>query len=72
MIQQLASKPSNQAMVNAETTARLTERFGDILLDGSMADKAILAMKNEGRANVLVAELKAINKQRELANRINY
>lgn len=71
MIQQLASKPSNQAMVNAETTARLTERFGDILLDGSMADKAILAMENEGRANVLVAELKAINKQNKLANRIN-
>lgn len=71
MIQQLASKPSNQAMVNAETTARLTERFGDILLDGSMADKAMLAMENEGRANVLVAELKAINKQNKLANRIN-
>ena len=70
MVQQLATKPSNEAMVNAETKARLTERFGDILLDGSMADKAILAVENEGRAKVLEAELKAINKQRELADRI--
>lgn len=70
MIQQLASKPTNDAMINAETKARLIDRFGDTLLDGTITEKAIKAVEGDGRAKVLEAELKAINKQRKIADRV--
>lgn len=46
--------------VAEETRSRMLAQYGDMRNDGSMADAAKLAVENEGREQVILAELKAI------------
>lgn len=53
-----------ESQIDAQTDAVMKQRYGDILKDGTMADKARDAVMNEKRAEVLHAELKALTKKR--------
>lgn len=47
-------------LIEAETDQRMRARFGDILTDGSIAEKAMAALHNERKANVHLAEVRAL------------
>jgi hypothetical protein len=49
-----------QELIDAETDQRMRARFGDILTDGSIAEKAMAALHNERRADVHLAEVRAL------------
>lgn len=70
MIKGLRAAPNRNALINAETDVRMRDTYGDILNDGSLADKAINAVETECREKILLAEQRAINKQLELANKV--
>lgn len=67
-IEALANMRPKKAVVEAETDARMREKYGDMRLDGTIADEAIAALHNDERANVIAAELRALKrKEREVA-----
>lgn len=53
-----------QVEVDTKTDAVMKERYGDIMVDGTMADKARDAVMNDERAKILHAELKALTRLR--------
>lgn len=62
-----AARPRN-ALIEAETDRRMHEDHGDLLTDAGLHDKARQAVQNEYRAQVIEAEIKALNrKAREVA-----
>jgi hypothetical protein len=68
LVMALANAKPMRALIEAETDARMKERHGDMLLDGSIADQARAAVQNEERSKVIEAEMKALRKkQREVA-----
>ena len=48
------------ALIKAETAARMRARFGDMLTDGTIAEKAMSALHNERKADVHLAEVRAL------------
>lgn len=61
----IAATPFDQA-VDQETDAQMKEKYGDILTDGTLAEKAREYVMGPGRAEVLEVELRALRKrQRE-------
>jgi hypothetical protein len=49
-------------LIEAETDSRMAAEYGDMRLDGTIADEAMVAMHNSSRAKVLEAELLAIRR----------
>ncbi len=49
-------------LIQAETDARMKERYPDPMLDGSLADEAQNAVHNDKRAELLTAELRMLRK----------
>jgi hypothetical protein len=49
-------------LIEAETANRMAAEFGDMRMDGTIADEAMAAIHNSERANVLKAELVAIRR----------
>lgn len=67
MVQAMINAPPMEAYIKAETDARMRERFPDPLTDGSIAERAMHAVHNDKRADVMARELAAIKrKQREV------
>lgn len=60
--QALKDTPPMPRAIAAETNRRMTAKYGDLLIDGRLADKATEAVNNYGRQRVIEAELKALNK----------
>ncbi len=56
-------RPMRQ-VIDAEADARMREKHGDPLVDGSMLDAARAAVQNEERSKVIEAELRALAKLR--------
>ena len=56
----LANARPRQQVIDAETDVRLREQFGDLLTDGSVADKALRAVHNEKRGELLVQEARRL------------
>jgi len=48
------------ALIKAETAARMRARFGDMLTDGTIAEKAMAALHNDRKADVHLAEVRAL------------
>ncbi len=72
LVQALAGARNKRELVQAETDARMRERFGDMLTDGTLADKAMAAVHNDKQADVMRAELLALRrKQREVKPFVN-
>ena len=64
LVEALANvRPKNQ-LVEMESDARMREKYGDMLTDGSRAEQAMKSVHTEGRAKVMAAELKALNRKR--------
>jgi hypothetical protein len=67
LVQALAGARNKRELIEAETDARIRERFGDMLTDGTMAERAMGAVHNDQQADVMRAELRALRrKQREV------
>lgn len=64
MVRAMIAAPKKKAAIDKLTDARMRERHGDMMVDGSLVDQAIESVHTEGRAKVLAAELKALNRKR--------
>ena len=51
-------------LIEAETDIRMRERYGDMRLDGTIAEEARAAVQNEERSKVIHAEMRALAKRR--------
>lgn len=61
------ARPRKQ-LIEAETDRRMTEEYGDMRFDGTLAEAARAAVLNEHQEEVIDAEIKALNaKRREVA-----
>lgn len=67
MLKDMAETLPIRQFVDAETDMRMRETYGDMMLDGTIADEAMVEIHNELRADVLRAELKAIAKHKRMA-----
>ena len=63
MVQALRASGNRQQVIKAETQARLKERLGDMLTDGSLAEKAVEATESNELGNFLVREVRALAKR---------
>lgn len=63
MVRALIAAPAKKVVIERLTDARMRERHGDMMLDGSMVDKAIDSVHTEARAKVLAAELRALRQK---------
>lgn len=67
-IMALVNARPKQQLIDDETDRRMTEEYGDMRLDGTMAEAARTAVLNEHQDAVIAAEIKALNqKRREVA-----
>lgn len=64
MVEALANARPKTQLVEMEADARMREKYGDMLTDGSLAEVAMKSVHTEGRAKVMAAELKALNRKR--------
>lgn len=60
LLRALLTLRPRRELIEAETDQRMRARFGDMLTDGSIAEKAMAALHNERRADVHLAEVKAL------------
>lgn len=60
LLQGLLTMRPRKELIEAETDARMRQRFGDILTDGTIAEKAIEALHGEKRADVHQAKVQAL------------
>lgn len=70
MVQALVGARGRKELIAAETDARMRAQYGDMLNDGSLADRAVEAVHNEGRAKVVQEELRAIERLRRQVDKV--
>lgn len=63
MIQDILKLRPMDEFIDAETTDRMRQSYGDMLTDGTAAEKARDAVMTEGRSKVIEAEMKALAKK---------
>ncbi|MFO0467346.1 MAG: hypothetical protein ACK5ZS_00135 [bacterium] len=64
MVMALANARPMKALIEAETDARMRERYPDPLTDGTIGEQAKAAVHNEERSKVIAAEMRALAKKR--------
>jgi GNAT superfamily N-acetyltransferase len=69
MINEMVSVEPLKKAANDAAEARMVEKYGDILNDGSIEDEAREAIHNDAQAQLLLDEIKALKPER--ANKIN-
>lgn len=62
LVKALIEAQPRAALIKAETDARMREQFPDPLTDGSLAERAMHAAHNDRQADVMMRELKALNR----------
>ncbi|EZI29596.1 hypothetical protein [Pseudomonas extremaustralis] len=70
LVQALVGARARRELIQAETDARMRAEYGDMLNDGSLADRAIEAVHNDDRARVLREELRAIDRLRRQVDKV--
>ncbi|NMZ19710.1 hypothetical protein HBO08_22100 [Pseudomonas rhodesiae] len=70
MVQALVGARDRKELIQAETDARMRAEYGDMLNDGSLADRAIDAVHNDDRAQVVREELRAIDRLRRQVEKV--
>lgn len=65
MINALSGLPNKKQAIDTMTDARMRDQYGDKLIDGSLAEDARIAVNNDERAKVILAELKALRKKQQ-------
>lgn len=63
MIQEIVNAQRREEAIDAETDVRMREIFPDPLTDGSIAERAMHAIHNDKRAEVLAIELQALKRK---------
>jgi hypothetical protein len=64
LVESLVNARPKTQLIEMEADARMRETHGDMLTDGSIAEKAMKSVHSDARAKVMAAELKALNKKR--------
>jgi DNA topoisomerase IB len=68
LVESLANARPKKQLIEMEAAAQMREKYGDVLTDGSITEVAMKSVHTDGRAKVMAAELKALNrKRREVA-----
>ena len=62
LVQALIMAPKMDSWVQGETDVRMRQRFPDPMTDGTLVEGAVRAVHSERRAQVLVAELRAVGR----------
>lgn len=70
MVQDLVGARGRKELIQAETDARMRAEYGDMLNDGSLADRAIDTVHNDDRAQVVREELRAIDRLRRQVEKV--
>lgn len=70
MVQALVGARGRKELIQAETDARMRAEYGDMLNDGSLADRAVEAVHNDDRAQVVREELRAIDRLRRQVEKV--
>lgn len=63
LVKALVEMRNRRELVDAETNKRMSDRHGDMMLDGTMADAAKAALHNEARERMLSIELRALKRK---------
>lgn len=63
LVKALVEMRNRKELIEAETDKRMAERYGDMMLDGTMADAAKEALHNEHRESILAIELRALKRK---------
>lgn len=66
LIEALVNMRPRKDLIDAETDTRMAREYGDMRLDGTIADEAMQAVHNEQRAKVIEAELRALRRQQRI------
>jgi hypothetical protein len=62
LMEALVNLRPRKQLIEAEVANRMATEFGDMRMDGTIGDEAMLAVHNSERATVIAAELKAIKR----------
>lgn len=62
LVMAIANARPIKPLIEAEADARMRERYGDMMVDGTLAEAAQAAVNGESREAIVAAELKALNK----------
>jgi len=62
MVRAIANAQPMQAVIAAETHARMVDQYGDILSDGSLPEAAMRAVHSDRRFRAMEADLKALER----------
>lgn len=62
MLEAILNSHPMDDVIEAETNARMKERYPDVSLDGSMTEVAVAAVHNEKRADILAFEMRELRK----------
>lgn len=63
MVKALVSVEARGARAARETNILMDQRFGNLLTDGTLVEEARKAVMGDGRAKIIEAEIKALNKK---------
>lgn len=63
LMQALVSRRARAELIDALANARMQERHGNMMLDGTMAEEARIQVNNAKRGELLVAEAKALGRK---------
>lgn len=63
LVEALVNMRPRKDLIEAETDARMAREYGDMMLDGTIAEEAMQAIHNEERAKIIAAELRALRRQ---------
>lgn len=66
LVEALVNMRPRKDLIEAETDARMAREYGDMMLDGTIAEEAMQAIHNEERAKIIAAELRALRRQQSL------
>lgn len=69
LVQALVNARARVQVIEAETDERMREQYGDIRTDGTLPEKALAAVHNEKRAQVMVRELRLLHARAKVPGR---
>jgi len=70
LYQALKDAPTRKDLIDTLTDEIMFARYGDVTLDGTIADKAVEALHNDKQADVLAMELRAMKRLQRIAEKV--
>ncbi|MCG9045080.1 MuF-C-terminal domain-containing protein [Laribacter hongkongensis] len=65
LVYRLADAPSPSKTIEAETDVRMRQRYGDMMTDGTLAERATEALHGNRQLDLMLAELRALSRRAE-------